>query len=81
MAQFVQVPAGRLEAGVLSALLEEYTGRDGTDYGARELSLEEKVARLRSQLDEGELLILYDLDSEQWDLVPKPQAEELLGHL
>lgn len=78
MAQFVQVPPERLEASVLRALLEEYTARDGTDYGTRELSLDEKVARLQSQLDGGDLLILFDLDAEQWDLVTKEQAQEWL---
>ena len=78
MARFVLVPPGRLEDGVLRGLLEAYIGRDGTDYGERELTQDEKVGRLRRQLDTGDLLILYDLGSEQWDLVPKVQAEELL---
>ena len=78
MAQFVLVPPGRLQPDVLQALLEEYINRDGTDYGARELTQEEKVARLRAQLDSGDLRILYDADSEQWDVVPKDQAELLL---
>ena len=79
MAQFVRVPPGRLQPYVLLALLEEYTSRDGTDYGARELTQEEKVARLRQQLDACDLQILYDADSEEWDLVPKEQAELLLN--
>ncbi len=80
MAEFVLVPPGKLSADVLQGLLEEYVNRDGTDYGARELGLEEKVASLRRQLDGGELRILYDLSSEQWDLVPLEKAEELLGN-
>ena len=46
MAQFVNVPQERLDAGVLSALLEDYTTRDGTYYGWRERTLEEKVKQL-----------------------------------
>jgi uncharacterized protein YheU (UPF0270 family) len=78
MAQFVEVPPQRLEANVLQALLEEYASRDGTDYGERELSLEQKVGSLRGLMHRGELLILYDVDSEHWDLVPSAQARELL---
>lgn len=63
---------------MLQALLEEYASRDGTDYGERELSLEQKVGSLRGQLHRGELLIVYDVDSEHWDLVPGAQARELL---
>jgi uncharacterized protein YheU (UPF0270 family) len=78
MAQFVVVPPQRLQPDVLQALLEEYASRDGTDYGERELTLDEKVGRLQSQLNDGDLRILYDIDSEQWDLVSQAQAELLL---
>ena len=79
MAQFVAVPLKRLQDEVLQALLEEFATRDGTDYGERELDLEEKVERLQYQLRAGDLHILYDLDCEQWDLVPRAQAELLLN--
>lgn len=79
MAEFVLVPVQRLQADVLQALLEEYATRDGTDYGERERTLEEKVAQLLRQLRSGDLQILYDVDSEQWDLLPRAQAEELLN--
>lgn len=79
MAEFVLVPAQRLQADVLQALLEEYASRDGTDYGERECTLEEKVAQLLRQLRTDELQILYDVDSEQWDLLPRAQADQLLN--
>lgn len=78
MPQFLQVPIQRLAPDVLNALLEEYASRDGTDYGERELSLEEKVADLRRQLDRGDLNILFESESEQWDLLPAEQAMALL---
>ena len=79
MAQFVLVPAQRLPADVLQGLLDDYATRDGTDYGERERTTEEKVGRLESQLGSGDLQILYDADSDQWDLVPRAQAELLLN--
>ena len=79
MAQFVLVPLQRLETDVLQALLEDYATRDGTDYGERELTTQEKVERLQRQLSAGDLQILYDADSEQWDLVPEAQAAVLLN--
>ena len=78
MAQFVEVPLQRLQADVLQALLEEFASRDGTDYGERELSLERKVAQLGSQLQSGELMLLFETDCEQWDLLPRDQALHLL---
>ena len=78
MPQFIQVPVDRLAADVRNALLEEYASRDGTDYGERELNLAEKVANLERQLADGELCILYESESEQWDLLPAEQAIALL---
>jgi uncharacterized protein YheU (UPF0270 family) len=80
MAQFVAVPLARLQADVLQALLEDFASRDGTDYGEHERTLDEKVARLGTQLQAGDLQILYDVDSEHWDLVPRVQAEQLLNN-
>ena len=68
----------RLEELVLQALLEEFASRDGTDYGIREYSLDEKIAQLRRQLEASELRILYDVDSEEWDLVNAETARCLL---
>ncbi len=76
MAALIPIPLDRVPADTLQAMLEEYASRDGTDYGERELSLEEKVTNLRGQLDSGALTVLYDLSSEQWDLVPTDRLEQ-----
>lgn len=79
MANFVRVPPERLPAETLAALLEEYASRDGTDYGHYDISLDEKREQLRARLIAGELQLLYDADSEHWDLVQKDRARELLA--
>ncbi len=79
MADFVEVPPGRLQSDILQGLLEEYASRDGTDYGERETSLEQKVAQLMRQLTSSELRILYDTESEQWDILPADVAEKMLN--
>jgi uncharacterized protein YheU (UPF0270 family) len=77
VAQFVQVPLERLAPDLLDAMLEEFASRDGTDYGMRERSLEEKVHNLKRQLGDGELMVVCDLDSEQWDLCSPQRLREL----
>ncbi len=77
MAQFVQIPVARLEPETLTALLEEFASRDGTDYGLRERSLDEKTGSLRRQLDAGDLALVFDLDSEQYDLCDRERLAEL----
>lgn len=78
MANFLEIPVDRLAPDVLEALLEEFASRDGTDYGEVETTVETRVRQLQRQLDNGELILLYDSDSEEWDLLPKDRAEELL---
>lgn len=79
MAQLLEIPPARLAADVLAALLEEFASRDGTDYGVHELALEAKVEQLRGQLATGRLALLYDGDSETWDLLPRDVADSLLA--
>ncbi len=79
MAAFVEVPVTRLAPDTLTALLEEFASRDGTDYGARELSLEDKVAQLQSGLGAGRIKLLYDSESEHWDVLDAQQAALLLA--
>lgn len=78
MADFVRVPPERLPAETLAALLEEYASRDGTDYGHYDISLEEKRTQLHVRLTNGDLQLLFDVDSEHWDLVDRDRANALL---
>lgn len=79
MANLLDIPLARLAPDALAGLLEEFASRDGTDYGERELSLEQKVVQLRTQLASGDMHLLYDSDSETWDLVSRDAAQALLA--
>ncbi len=67
--QPAEVPMEALPQDVLRSLLEEFVTRDGTDYGAQELALEEKVENLRRQLARGEARIVFDPESESVNIV------------
>ena len=60
----VEVPYRELPADLLNAVIESFVLREGTDYGEKELSLEDKVARVVSQLKRGEVKIIFDPESE-----------------
>jgi uncharacterized protein len=68
--KFVQVPYTELSAEVLRAVVESFVLREGTDYGDRELSLDEKVARMIMQLKKGEASIVFDPDSDSVTILP-----------
>ena len=60
----VEVPYGELSAELLHAVVESFVLREGTDYGEREYSFEDKVAHVMRQLKKGEARILFDPESE-----------------
>lgn len=66
----VVVPVAALSLQALNGLIEQYVLREGTEYGARDYSLEEKVKRVRQQLDAGEVLIVYSDELGVAELIP-----------
>ena len=60
----VEVPYGELPADLLNAVIESFVLREGTDYGEKEFSLEDKVGRVIGQLKRGEARIVFDPESE-----------------
>jgi uncharacterized protein len=60
----VAVPHGELDSGTLRRLVESFVLREGTDYGAVEYSLEQKVAHVMAELERGEAQVLFDPNTE-----------------
>ncbi len=67
----VIVPHGSLSAEALTNLIDDFITREGTDYGEREYSAEEKRASVQQKLDKGAVLIVFDPESESVNLVRK----------
>jgi uncharacterized protein len=65
------ISPNQLSAEALQNILEEFISRDGTDYGAYEFSLAEKVQHLKPQLIRGEVLIVFDELTEQITLMTR----------
>jgi len=60
----VVVPHAELSAEALRGVVESFVLREGTDYGERDVSHEQKVAQVIRQLERGEAQIMFDpLDS------------------
>jgi uncharacterized protein len=56
----VLIPHKELEPETLRRLVESFVLREGTDYGEKEFSLEQKVAHVMAQLERGDAKIIYD---------------------
>jgi uncharacterized protein len=65
----VEIPHEMLSPDALIGVIENYVLREGTDYGAKEFTFEEKVAQVREQLARKEAWIVFDPESESVTLV------------
>ena len=72
----VVIPPDQLRADVLRGLIEEFVTRDGTDYGAVEQSVEQKLAAVIAQLESGEAQLVFDPETETANIVPGRELPE-----
>ena len=72
----IEIPFKRLDNDVLTAIIEEFVLREGTDYGAQEANFENKVTQVRSQLESGDVLITYDPKTENCTLLTREQFRQ-----
>ena len=59
-----------LSAEALRGLVEEFITREGTEYGQRQFSLDDKVCQVERQLSSGDVKIVFDIVEERANLVP-----------
>lgn len=69
----VELDPDQLSPGALRGLVEEFVTREGTDYGHGDWSLEDKVAQVFRQLEQGEARIVFDLEQESASIVAPPE--------
>lgn len=72
------IPHQQLSPSALQGLIEEFITREGTDYGLEEVSLQDKIAQVKRQLERGEVVILFDTASETVTLLTQHQAKQVM---
>lgn len=65
----VIVPYTELAPDTLQRVIESFVLREGTDYGERDYSLQQKAAHVMRQLERKEAQILFDPNTESIDIV------------
>ncbi|MEE3332555.1 MAG: YheU family protein [Myxococcota bacterium] len=65
----MDIPHSQLARETLQGVIESYVNREGTDYGAIEKSLDQKVADVLAQLEGGDAKIVFDPETESIDIV------------
>ena len=68
MSGAIEIPVGELGQDSLRSLVEAFVIREGTDYGSVETSLTVKVDQVMAQLRDRRARILWDSESESFDI-------------
>jgi uncharacterized protein YheU (UPF0270 family) len=63
------VPHTELSEDALRGVVESFVLREGTEYGEKDFSLDQKLAHVIRQLERGEAQIVFDPQSETIDIV------------
>ena len=64
------IPWDSLSADALRGIIEDFVTREGTEYGAAEVSLEAKCEQVLRQLRAGRIQITFDSVKHTCSLVP-----------
>ena len=65
----VIVPHSDLSETALQGLLEEFVSRDGTDSGYTKLTLAQRAAQVRRQLDRGEAVVVFNEQTQTANII------------
>ena len=66
---FVIVPFEKISEEALDGLINEFILREGTDYGKKEYTLQEKHEQLKKQLISGKIKIVFDSQEQTASLI------------
>lgn len=67
----VQIPQEILSSEALRGIIENFILREGTDYGREEAAFETKFKQIQKQIEKGDVIIVFDPNSETVGLLTK----------
>lgn len=67
----IEIPPGELSEAALRGVVEAFVLREGTDYGERDYTFEQKVTQVLDQIARGEARIMFDPDTRAALIEPR----------
>jgi len=67
------IPVEQLTSEVLTALIQEFVLREGTEYGLEDVALADKIAQVKLQLTQGLAVIVYSELHQTVNIMPAEQ--------
>ena len=70
------IPLEQLNSDTLTAIIEDYILREGTDYGAIDASKKDKISQVKRQLEQGSAVLVYSELHESVNILPAEQFNQ-----
>lgn len=70
----MEIPWRRLSESTLIGVIEDFILREGTDYGPREFTVQEKINQVRYQLESGKAKLVFEAASGTCNIIPAEAA-------
>jgi len=70
------IPLEQLPAETLLAIIENFILREGTEYGAEDISKQAKIGQVMKQLKQGSAVLVYSELHESVNILPSEQFTE-----
>ena len=67
------IPLEQINEETLTAIIEDFILREGTDYGVIDASKADKIAQVKLQLKRGSAVIVYSELHESVNILPREQ--------
>jgi len=70
------IPLEQLSSETLTAIIEDFILREGTEYGAVDISKKDKIIQVKQQLEQGHAVLVYSELHESVNILPREQFKE-----
>lgn len=70
------IPLEQLSNETLAAIIEDFILREGTEYGAEDISKQAKITQVKKQLEQGSAVLVYSELHESVNILPSDQFNE-----
>jgi uncharacterized protein YheU (UPF0270 family) len=67
------IPLDQLPHETLTAIIDGFILREGTEYGAEDVSKEAKISQVKKQLEQGSAVLVYSELHESINILPSDQ--------
>ncbi|WP_019029538.1 YheU family protein [Colwellia piezophila] len=69
------IPLEQLSNETLAAIIEDFILREGTEYGAEDVSKAAKIVQVKKQLEQGNAVLVYSELHESVNILPSDQFQ------